>query len=195
MKTHPIHLLKIWLEEEKGANVPYAQHAVLSTQGINGQANGRVIAIREIKEGQLLLFTQRRTRKVEEIKMNPAVTLTFWFELSGREVIIEGEATFLSEIQNEHYWKTYPKPAQIRFCSYAPLSGLPIESKQLLENKRLEIAELNQQEKSLPVSKDYCGIAIKPLRFVFYAYRLDELSDVWEYQIKGSEFVRRLLSP
>lgn len=127
--------------------------------------------------------------------MNPAVTLTFWFELSGREVIIEGEAAFLSEKQNDYYWKTYPKLAQIRFCSYAPTSGLPIDSKQLLENKRLEIAEHNQQEQSLPLSKDYCGVLVKPLRLLFYAYRLDELSDVWEYQIEGSEFVRRLLSP
>ncbi|MBA2710012.1 MAG: pyridoxamine 5'-phosphate oxidase family protein [Tatlockia sp.] len=192
---HPIHLLKTWLKEEKSANIPFAQHAVLSTQGINGQANGRVVAIREIDEEQLLFFTQRRTRKVEEIKTNPAVTLTFWFEQSGREVIIEGNAMFLSEMQNEHYWKTYPKLAQIRFCSYAPTSGLPIESKQLLENKRLEIAERTQQEQSLPVSKEYCGIAVKPLRFVFYAYRLDELSDVWEYKIEESEFVRRLLCP
>ncbi|KTC65699.1 pyridoxamine 5'-phosphate oxidase (plasmid) [Legionella adelaidensis] len=192
---HPIELLKTWLEEEKSANIPYAQHAVLSSQGINGQAHGRVVAIREIKEDKLLFFTQKRTRKVEEIKKNPAVTLTFWFELSGREVIVEGEAMFLSETQNRDYWKTYPKLAQIRFCSYAPTSGLPIENKQLLEDKRLQIAEHNQQEQSLPLSKDYCGISVKPLRFVFYDYRLDELSDVWEYQIEGSEFVRRLLSP
>lgn len=192
---HPIHLLKTWLEEEKAENVPYAQHAVLSTQGTNGQVHGRVVAIREIDEEKLLFFTQKRTRKVEEIKTNPAVSLVFWFEQSGREVIIEGEAAFLSEMQNEHYWKTYPKPAQIRFCSYAPTSGLAIDSKQLLENKRLEIEELYQKERSLPLSKDYCGIAVKPLRFVFYAYRLDELSDVWEYQMNGSAFVKRLLSP
>ena len=192
--THPIHLLRQWLDEEKLKGDEYAQHAVLSSQGLNGAPHGRVVAIREITEDRLLLFTQKRTRKVLEIKNNNQVALTFWFERCAREIIIEGEACFLSEEQHAEYWTTYPKWAQIRFLSYAPTSGLPIEDTQLLEDKRLEI-EKSSGNDLLPCSSDYCGIAIKPKRFIFYSYRLDELSDVWEYLIDDNTIARRRLSP
>lgn len=190
----PIQRLANWVNEEKSLGAQNAQHAVLSTQGLDGQPHSRIVALREMTEDWLLLFTQKRTRKVEDIKHNTKVALTFWFERHAREIIIEGEASFLSEEQNIHYWNSYPQWAQVRFCSYAPTSGDVIENKQILENKRLEI-EQTSKNRSLPYSPDYCGIAIKPKRFVFYTYRLDELSDVWEYQPDTTGFVKKILSP
>ncbi|MFY7697300.1 MAG: hypothetical protein ACOVQX_00480 [Legionella sp.] len=52
---------------------------------------------------------------------------------------MEGEASFLSKEQNTHYWDVYPKWAQLRFCCYAPISGEPIDDKQLLEDKRQDL--------------------------------------------------------
>ncbi|HRD68996.1 MAG TPA: pyridoxamine 5'-phosphate oxidase family protein [Legionella sp.] len=190
----PTQLLTTWIADEKSLGAQHVQYAVLSSQGLNGASHGRVVAIREITEENLIFFTQKRTRKVEEIKNNNKVSLTFWFERCAREVIIEGEAHFLSKKQNIEYWASYPKWAQIRFCSYAPTSAMPIVSKQLLEEKRLEIEKFTQNNE-LPYSPDYCGIAIRPTRFVFYTYRLDELSDVWEYQMEGTNFVKQTLSP
>ena len=190
----PIQLLNKWLEEEKALGAQYAYHAVLSTQGINNHPHSRITAIREVTEQGILLFTQRKARKVKEIENNPKISLTFWFERHAREVIIEGQAEFLAEEQNAIYWANNPKSAQIRFCSYAPTSGLPINDKQLLENKRCEIAS-SYQHHPIPLSPDYCGILIKPERFVFYASQLDELSDVWEYQMREGIVIKTRLSP
>ena len=190
----PIQLLSSWIEEEKALGAQHAQHAVLSTQGLNGHPHGRIVALREITEDWILLFTQQMTRKVEEIKNNGNVALTFWFERHAREVIVEGEALFLSEEQNTQYWNNYPLWAQVRFCSYAPTSGTVIENKQIIENKRLSIEKASHNS-PLPCTPDYCGISIKPKRFVFYSYRLDELSDVWEYQTNSRGFVKSILSP
>ena len=154
----PIQLLTAWISDEKSAGAQYAQHAILSSQGLNGASHGRVVAIRELIEGRLLLFTQKGTRKAFEIKNNNQVTLTFWFERYAREVIVEGDASFLSEEQNSTYWSTYPRWAQIRFLSYASTSGAPIENKELLEDKRREI-ERSSEQSLIPCSPDYCGIA------------------------------------
>lgn len=190
----PIELLNTWIIDEKSMGAEHAQHAVLSSQGLNGAPHGRIVAIREITNDWVLFFTQKRTRKVLEIKNNNQVALTFWFERHAREVIVEGEANFLSEDQNAHYWDVYPKWAQIRFCSYAPTSGELIDDKQFLEDKRQDL-ERFYKDNVLPCSPDYCGIAIKPKRFVFYSYRLDELSDVWEYLIDNNTIIQRQLSP
>lgn len=190
----PIQLLSDWIDEEKALGAQNAQHAVLSTHGLTGEPHGRIVAVREITEESVLFFTQKRTRKVNEIKTHNQVALTFWFERHAREVIIEGEAHFLSAEQNAQYWASYPQWAQIRFCSYAPTSGLTIENKYLLEEKRATL-ERNFKGISLPCSPDYCGITIKPRRFVFYTYMLEELSDVWEYQMTEKGFLKQRLSP
>ncbi|MCA0402723.1 MAG: pyridoxamine 5'-phosphate oxidase family protein [Proteobacteria bacterium] len=190
----PIQLLTQWIEEEKAVGASLAQHAVLASQGLNGAPHGRVVAIKEINEDRILFFTQQITRKVAEIKNNNKVSLTFWLERYAREVIVEGQAHFLSESENNEYWQNYPQWAQVRFCSYAPTSGLVIENKNILEEKRLAMDKLSNND-PLPCSPDYCGIAIKPACFIFYSYRLDELSDVWKYQRQDNDFVKQILSP
>ena len=190
----PIELLNNWLQEECIAGASEPQQAVLSTSTRDAVPHARVVAIREISAEGLLFFTQRDSRKVGELTSNPVAAITFWFELLQREVIIEGTVVPLTDNDNALYWQTYPREAQIRFCSYAPTSSKRIASKQLLENKRQQI-ELDYSGLPIPFSELYCGFRVKPARFVFYAYRTDELSDVIEYSCVDGQWVQHLLSP
>lgn len=56
--THPIHLLKQWLDEEKLKGAEYAQHAVLSTQGLDGKPHARVVAIRR-REQDIIFHSEK----------------------------------------------------------------------------------------------------------------------------------------
>ncbi len=132
----PIEHLTQWLQEEHSSGATHSQHAVLSTANRDAVPHGRVVAIREMSDQGLLFFTQRNTKKVAEINVNPFASMTFWFELLSREVIIEGVIEPLTEVENEQYWQTYTREAQIRFHSYAPTSAQPIRDKQELEEKR-----------------------------------------------------------
>jgi len=192
--SNPIAMLKKWLEEEIVAGAPNPQQAILSTVSLNAVPHARVVAIREVDEKGLLFFTQKQTKKVSELLQTPKVALTFWFELLQREVIIEGSADFLTEFENNVYWQTYPREAQIRFCSYAPTSSKPIKSKDVLEGLKKEL-EQQYESKTLPLSKDYCGVRIQPAKMIFYAYRVDELSDVMEYTSTQTGWMKQCLSP
>ncbi|MBA2656070.1 MAG: pyridoxamine 5'-phosphate oxidase family protein [Tatlockia sp.] len=190
----PFNLLNQWLIEEKDAGAPNPQHAVLATSTLNALPHSRVIAIREIRSTDLIFFTQKGTRKVCELQENPQLSLTFWFELNQREVIIEGFAEPLTDLENENYWHAYPHSAQLRFAAYAPTSMQPILSKQEIEASK-EAIEQKYLNQKLPLNPFYCGFRIIPQRFVFYAYRLDELSDVCEYQWQNKVWSKQLLSP
>lgn len=190
----PIEHLNQWLQDERDAGAPNPQQAVLSTATRDAIPHSRVVAIRETNAQGLLFFTQRETRKVTEMRENPSVSMTFWFELRCREVIIEGLIEALSEAENEHYWHSYPREAQIRFHSYAPTSAKPIQNKQELEEKRRFIQE-QYTGHPVPMSPLYCGFRLKPSRFIFYAYRSDELSDVLEYTSLHDEWTTQHLSP
>lgn len=190
----PIEHLTQWLQNEHSAGAPNPQHAVLSTANRDAVPHCRVVAIREMNDQGLLFFTQRNTKKVAEINMNPFASMTFWFELLSREVIIEGVIEPLTEVENEQYWQNYPREAQIRFHSYAPTSAQPIRDKQELEEKREQIRQ-QYTNQPVPLSPLYCGFRLKPTRFIFYAYRSDELSDVFEYAYTNNEWIAQVLSP
>ena len=190
----PINLLKKWLEEEKELGVSNPQHAVLSTATSSAIPHSRVVAIREINEKSMIFFTQKGTRKVTELINNPVAALTFWLEMSSREVIIEGTTVPLSGEENKSYWNSYPREAKIRFHSYAETSATPIASKEILEKKKNQIA-LEYQGQILPMSEFYYGFRFIPTRLVFYTYRTDELSDVAEYIYRENSWVRQILSP
>lgn len=189
----PFEILKQWIAEENNAGAPDAMQAILSTATKNAIPHSRVIAIREITLNNLLFFTQAETRKVIELKSNPSVSLVFWFELKQRQIVIEGLTQALSSSENETYWNTYPRLSQIRFLSYAPTSGQPILSKQLLEDKKIQLTKTMGE--TIPVSPFYCGFRTIPSRFLFYTYRLDELSDVTEYTQKNGIWHQQVMSP
>lgn len=190
----PIDLINKWLHEEHAAGAPNPQQAVLSTSTNDNTPHGRVVAIREINDQGLLFFTQKGTRKVNELNKNPIAAITFWFELLQREIMIEGTVTPLSMTENDRYWRQYPREAQIRFCAYASTSAQPITSKHTLEDKKKKI-EHDYRGKEILASPFYLGFRLKPNRVVFYAYRTDELSDVEEYKHGNDEWKIQILSP
>jgi len=190
----PIELLNTWITEEQRAGAPNPLQAVLATCGKDAIPHARVVAIREIDERGLLFFTQKGTRKFNELISNPLATITFWFELFQREVIIEGTTSLLPNADTQIYWNSYPREAQIRFYSYAPTSSQPIANKDILEEKRQQITQA-YDAKTLPLSDYYCGFRLKPSRILFYAYRTDELSDVFEYHPHNNTWRKQWLSP
>lgn len=190
----PINQLINWILEERQQGVINPQQAVLSTATNDAVPHARVVAVREISEEGLVFFTQKGTRKVVELHSNPQAVMTFWFEVLQREVILEGIVAALLPEENEHYWHSYPREAQIRFYSYAATSSQPINSKMQLEEKRQSIAT-QYQDKALPMSEFYCGFKLIPQRMVFYAYRTDELSDVYEYLQVENNWTKTRLSP
>lgn len=153
-----------------------------------------MIAIREISETDLVFFTQKETRKVAQLAENPRVSLTFWFELKQREVIIEGSAQPISLKETEHFWQDNPRFAQLRFAAYAPTSMQAISSKQILEDKKNSI-EKEYSNTKLPLNPFYCGFRIIPSKFIFYTFRLDEMSDVFEYNFHDNQWSKQMLSP
>lgn len=190
----PFTQLNQWLEQERSLGAPNPQQAVLATATKAAVPQARVVAIREIDEKGFLFFTQKGTRKVQALNENPVAALTFWFELQQRQVVVEGSVMALSEVENERYWQTYPRVAQQRFHSYAPTSSQVIASKAILERKR-ERLSIVFKDNPIPMSEHYCGFLLKPESMVFYAYRLDELSDVVQYRRLDDAWQQQLLSP
>lgn len=183
-----------WIDKEKSLGSANPDRIVLATSGKDAIPHSRIVAIKEIDDSSLLFFTQLWTRKAQEIKENPVFSGTIWLPLQQREIIIDGSVDVLSKQENESYWKRLPRENQLRFSSYAPISGQPIDSTNVL-NEKLNILSKKYENMDIPVEEVYCGYRLIPKVFYFYTLKSESFSEYIKYELKNGVWQQQLLSP
>jgi pyridoxamine 5'-phosphate oxidase len=108
----PIAQLRAWLDEARDiTDVPQAM--TLATATPDGKPSVRVVLLRGLDHHGLTFFTNRTSRKGEELRLNPrAAVAIHWWEL-GRQVRVEGAVEELAEEESIEYWGTRPRGSQI----------------------------------------------------------------------------------
>lgn len=193
----PFNLMADWLAQEAKSGSVNPDRAVLSTVTSAGIPHSRVVAIKAIEDESesVLFFTQRGTRKFVELTENPQVSMTFWFAMQQRQIILEGVAKPLSLQENEMYWRALPRERQLRFSSYAPTSGKAIDSLVELDKKLVVLKQQYQDFPSLPMSEFYCGFRVFPDTLYFYTLGSESFSEMIKYAKNTSGWNHQLLSP
>jgi pyridoxamine 5'-phosphate oxidase len=190
----PFNKITEWLNKEKELGCKNPDRAVLATTTSEGIPHSRIVAIREINLDGILFFTQRGARKYSELMHNPHASMTFWFALQQREIIIDGITEPLSNEEREYYWKTMSRERQLRFSAYAPTSGQSISSIDEIENSYHKLS-FECEGKEILMSEFYCGFRFVPDIFYFYTLGLDTFSKVMMYKKDKDNWHIKMLSP
>lgn len=137
----PFLLFENWYNEAV-KNVELEPNAmVLST--VNGnKPSARIVLLKELSEGSFLFFTNYNSRKGNELKLNPFVSLTFFWPGLERQVRIEGEVEKLGSDVSENYFNSRPDESRIS-AIISPQSQV-IPSKKFLEDKFTGFISTNQ---------------------------------------------------
>lgn len=190
----PFRQIQEWLNKEKELGSSTPDRAVLATAAKNGPAHSRVIVVREVAEEGVLFFTQKGTRKVKEILDNPQASMTFWLAFQQRQIIIEGTIVPLAQSENEAYWRSLPRERQLRFSAYAPTSGQPLHSLEILDKIYQEL-EAQYQGKDIPMCEFYSGFRLIPDVCYFYTLGTDSFSEVYLYTHNHETWQKQILCP
>lgn len=183
-----------WLEKEKALGSPDPYNIVLATATKEGIPHSRIVAAREITSIGILFFTQRCSKKVQELTDNPKASMTLWLPLQQREVVIDGDIQSLTAAENNSYWQSYSRERQLRFSVYAKMSGQPIHSLDELEKER-QLLEKKLNGLDIPLSEHYCGFRLMPHTFYFYTLGVNTFSEVIKYTLKQQQWEQQYLSP
>lgn len=190
----PFLKIKKWLEIEKSRGSANPDCIVLATAAMDAVPHSRIVAIKEISDSSVLFFTQPSTRKALEMKENPVASATLWLPLQQREVIMDGKIHPLSNEENEAYWEQLPRERQLRFTSYAPTSGQPIESLEILNQKQAALAATHPSGQ-VPMNNLYCGYRLEIHTFYFYTLGGDSFSEYIQFKRVADHWQKQLLSP
>lgn len=108
----PIQRLHGWLADAR-ALVGEPLSMTLATSSPDGKPSARVVLLRGLDERGLTFFTNRSSRKGDELRSNPrAAVVLHWWDL-GRQVRVEGAVEELSADESAAYWSTRPRGSQI----------------------------------------------------------------------------------
>ena len=187
----PIARLRSWLEDA-GAAVREPHAMTLATATRDGRPSARVVLLRGLDERGLTFFTNRTSRKGDELRSNPrAAAAIHWWEL-GRQVRVEGTVEEVSPEESLAYWVTRPRGSQIAAWA-SPQSRLLADSAAL--DALVEEAEQRFADEDVPLPAFWGGYRLVPDSIELWRHRDDRLHDRVLYVREGRGWRNERLAP
>ncbi|MFO7572014.1 MAG: pyridoxamine 5'-phosphate oxidase [Gaiellaceae bacterium] len=188
----PIVALGAWLDEAQGAFPRQWNAMTLATATADGRPSARVVLLRGLDERGLTFFTNRASRKAEELEANAyAAVVLHWWEL-GRQIRIEGSVERTTNDESNAYWSSRPRGSRI--AAWASAQSRPVGSRDELESGFLE-QEARFADDEVPLPPFWGGYRVVPDAIEFWTHADNRLHDRIRYIRESDGWRRERLAP
>jgi pyridoxamine 5'-phosphate oxidase len=183
--------LGAWLADGR-AVVSHPDTMTLATATPDGMPSARIVLLRGLDDRGLTFFTNRTSRKGDELRLNPrAAAVLHWWEL-GRQVRIEGSVEETGDDESLEYWKTRPRGSQL--AAWGSRQSRPLSGRAELEAHVAE-AEERFAGTDVPLPPFWGGYRIVPSVIEFWTHRDNRLHDRVRYVLEPGGWRRERLAP
>ncbi len=191
LANEPTAQLRAWLADARGV-APLPEAMTLATVGADGRPSARIVLLRGIDERGIAFFTNRTSRKGEELRRNPRAALVLhWWQL-GRQVRIEGTVEEVSPHESAEYWSGRPRASQL--AAWASPQSRPIADRSELHARVAEAETLFGQD-DVPLPPFWGGYRVVPESVEFWTHHDDRLHDRIRYSRTPDGWRRERLAP
>ena len=136
VNSDPLKQFSIWFEEAVESKVLEVNAMCLSTLGLDGYPNGRIVLLKELDEG-FVFFTNYQSEKGREIEDFPKASITFFWAELERQIRIQGDLHKISEEESDQYFFSRPFGSQIG--AWASPQSQKISDREILEDNLLSL--------------------------------------------------------
>jgi pyridoxamine 5'-phosphate oxidase len=178
LKQSPFDQFELWLQQATKTPMLDPTAMSVATVSEDGMPSLRTVLLKDYNDQGFVFYTNLDSRKARELKGNKNIALLFPWTSLERQVIISGEAEFVSTAESLKYFLSRPKDSQI--AALASHQSRPIDSRAMLEEKFTQLKnKFKKGDISLP--SFWGGIRIKPVRIEFWQGRENRLHDRFMY--------------
>ncbi len=169
----PIRQFRTWLDEAIDAEALEVNSMCLSTQGLDGFPNGRIVLLKELDHG-FVFFTNYESDKGKELEINPKASTTFFWPEIERQVRVVGQVEKISPQESDTYFFSRPYGSQLG--AWASPQSREISDREEIEIKQKQVAE-QFINKSIKRPEHWGGFRLIPHRIEFWQGRPNRLHD------------------
>lgn len=192
VNDHPIAQFESWLQQAIDAKLPDPTAMVIATVDSEGQPSQRIVLLKDCTPEGFVFFTNLGSRKAQELKHNPKISLHFPWHILERQVIVYGEVIPLSHKENMAYFLSRPKESQL--AAYASHQSHPVKSRDALM-QGFERMKQKFKDGEIPTPDFWGGFRVVPAKIEFWQGGEHRLHDRIMYENSNGRWSHKRLAP
>lgn len=190
---NPIQQFRTWFYEAKELEeVGEANAMTLVTIGLDGFPKGRIVLLKNFDEHGFYFYTNYNSDKGKSISVNDKISLSFFWPVLERQIIITGTAAKTSEEISINYFNSRPRGS--RLGAIVSNQSEVIENREILE-EQLKALEEHYKNKDIIKPQYWGGFIVSPISIEFWQGRPDRLHDRIRYTLQEIDWKIERLSP
>ncbi|MGE0222459.1 MAG: pyridoxamine 5'-phosphate oxidase [Acetobacteraceae bacterium] len=188
--TDPFARFSVWMAEAE-ASEPEANAMIAVTATPDGVPTARTVLLKGVDPAGFVFYTNKQSRKGNELAANPRITLLFFWKSLGRQVRIEGVAEHVTDAEADAYYATRPRIS--RLGAWASDQSRALDDRATLE-RRLAEYEAKYPTDDIPRPPHWSGYRVVPGYVEFWQNMPFRLHDrtVYQRQANGGWTVGKL---
>ncbi len=190
---NPFEQFRIWFEEAAVSATLEPNAMIVATVGADGQPSQRTVLLKSFDDAGFVFFTNYDSRKGEDLRQNPRVSLLFYWAVMERQVRIEGMAKRTTSEESDAYWQIRPRGSQIGALA-SPQSQV-ISDRAWLASRYRSIESRNAGADAVSRPAHWGGIRVVPEQMEFWQGRPNRLHDRLRYRLERGSWVIERLAP
>lgn len=174
LDDNPWTTLESWVQQAVAAGIqdPTAFH--LTTLDRDGFPHGRVVLLRDTRQGELVFYTNYESEKGQDLLANPKAGATFFWPHADRQIRIRGTVTKVPAAESDAYFES--RPVASRLGAWASDQSRVVASREDLD-AQFQQAKSKFSDGVVPRPAHWGGFALRPAVIEFWQGRPSRLHD------------------
>jgi pyridoxamine 5'-phosphate oxidase len=163
-----------WYAEAEASEPSDPNAMTVVTATPDGRPSARTILLKGVDPRGFVFYTNKESRKSDELAGNPHIALLFYWKSLGRQIRIEGEVEAVTDAEADAYFASRLRIS--RLGAWASQQSRPLDARTTLE-RRLAEYEAKYPGDDIPRPPYWSGYRVLPRRFEFWQdmeYRLHD---------------------
>jgi len=189
----PLALFGDWLKEAEALEPNDPNAVTLATATADGRPSARVVLLKGHDQRGFVIYTNRQSRKGDELEANPRAALLFHWKSLRRQVRVEGAVSRVSDAESDAYWASRSRDS--RLGAWASDQSRPLDVRDTFE-RRVEEAGARFEGGDVPRPDHWGGYRVAPERIEFWQDRAHRLHERRTFvQAAGGDWEQGMLYP
>jgi len=184
LAENPLEQFSRWMAQVIAANIPDPNAMTVATVDADGQPSQRIVLLKHVDDGGFVFYTNLGSRKAQDLKLNPKISLHFPWHLLERQVKVCGIAERLSTAEVLKYFVSRPRDSQLG--AWASPQSRPISGRNLLL-QQYEAVKQKFAQGDIPLPDFWGGYRVRPHLIEFWQGGAHRLHDRFQYRLQTDQ--------